>query len=423
MPERISKKYQGETQMKRKMQIFTLSLSRVVAQAKAGSISAAVIAAAVAGLSFFAVGAAAQETPPIAPEQLDRLSDAQIASMVPSHWAVLRAATWNIELRPWFSNQAQVIKEIGRGDWDVIALQGVWSEAARNAILADKQVKAKYKASYWVAPMQQFAFCSLDLPRSELEDLLSCVTISGVDPRTMVQPAVAYDPFCNLLQAGIASRGQQLCLQCIQSSLQSYPDGKSSFDAIDQCYFTGGDKYSSKGLPGLLLLSKTPIEEVKVVPYDTYLQARAVVYATVKGVRLAVSHFPNNFFDDVITGSNLTPGALQPQLVQDIVDAAPRLVLGSFNSGPDYQSEAANLFTASGYKPVTKKSTFCPTAAQTSFPPCLAEMSPTVAPNGQRSIDNIYKSPTGVFCIEYDKLGDIPVSDHIGVGAICLIKK
>src|ERR1700760_4806042 len=239
-------------------------------------------------LSLFATGALAQALPPIAPEKIDWLTDAQLASTVPSDWSTLRVATWNTELRPWFSNQAQVINEIGKADWDFIALEGVWSEAAKDAILADKLVKTKYKASYWAPANQQFSFCSLDLPRSELEDFLSCVIISGVDPRTMVQPVTAYDPFCNLLQLGIASRGQQLCLQCIQSTVQGYPDGKSPFDAIDQCYFDGSVKYSHNGLPGLLLLSKTPMTQVQTVYYDTYLQARAVVYATVNGVRLAV---------------------------------------------------------------------------------------------------------------------------------------
>lgn len=376
------------------------------------------------GLSFYAVNAPAQTIPPVAPEQLKTLTPAQLSSMVPSDTTVLRVATWNTELRPWFSNQAQVIKEIGQGDWDFIALQGVWSEAAKNAILADKQVRAKYKFSFWTPPNQQFAYCSLDLPRSDLEDLLSCVIVSGVDPRTMVQPVPSYDPICSLLQAGIAFRGQQLCLQCLQSTLQSYPDGKSPFDVIDQCYFQGGVKYAHNGLPGVLLLSKTPIENVQAVSYDTYLQYRVTVYAQVNGVRLAVSHFANNFFEDVIPGAGyLTPGAQQPQMAQDIINAGPTLVLGSFNSGPDYQSEAANLFTAAGYKPVTTQSTFCPPNVQASFPACKAEISPTTAPDGQRSIDNIYQNPTGVSCVEHDTLGNAPVSDHVGVGAICVIKK
>ena len=376
------------------------------------------------GLSLFAMAVSAQQiVPPIAPERVAGATATQLSS-VPGDWAILRAATWNTELRPWFSNQDKVIRELGQGDWDFIALQGVWSEAAKNAILADRQVRAKYKAAYWAPANQQFAYCSLDLPRGELEDLLSCVTVSDVDPRTMVQPVKAYDPLCNYLQLGIAFRGQQSCLQCLQSTLQSYPSNKSPYDVIDQCYFQGGVKYSHDGLPGLLLLSKTSIDNVQTVSYDTYLQYRAIVYATVNGVRLAVSHFPNNFFEDVEQGAGfLTPGALQPQLAQDLVNAAPRLVLGSFNSGPDYQPDAANLFTAAGYKPVTTKSTFCPPYVQASFPACNGEMSPTTAPDGHRTIDNIYQNPNDVFCVESDKLGDVPVSDHVGIGAICVIKK
>jgi hypothetical protein len=347
----------------------------------------------------------------IAPGQCE-----EAACQAPVGSTALSVGTWNTGLRPWFSDQAKVIEAIGKTNFDVLALQGVWSEAAKNAILADARVKAKYKASYWAPSRQEFAFCSLDIPRGELEDLITCVALSGVDPRTAVQPASAIDPFCDLLQLGIAFRNQTQCLECLWSTLESFPDDRSPYDVIDVCSFQGGTKYTSGGLPGLLLLAKDTIKDVEVTPYDTYLTARAVVRATVKGVRLAVSQFPDDFFADVDPQfAYLTPGAKQPQFAQDILQAAPQLVLGSFHSGPGYMPEAANAFTAAGYTPVTSKPTYCPTATHASYPPCVA------AQSGQRAIDNIYQGPSGVSCVERSSFSDAPSSDHVGVGACCAV--
>lgn len=199
------------------------------------------------------------------------------------------------------------------------------------------------------------------------------------------------------------------------------PDGNPA-DALHRCSFGQGVRYSHGGRSGLLILSKRPIENLELVPYDTFLNHRAVIYATIENTLYAFTQFPKNYLDevDVLLGP-FQPGALQPQLAQDIIGRAPDVIVGDFNSSPDYQPAAHNLFVENGYRALFSNiTTFCPASTHSSFQPCqppTAPLGPPGSPIGPRLLDNIYVNDsvglyrTGVFA-------ERPASDHIGLVAV-----
>ena len=167
-----------------------------------------------------------------------------------------------------------------------------------------------------------------------------------------------------------------------------------------------------------MLLSKRPIEDLEVIPYDTFLVHRAVIYATIENTRYAFTQFPKNYLDDVdVLLGPLQYGALQPQLAQDVIGRNPDVIVGDFNSSPDYQPAAHNLFVQNGYTPLFSNiTTFCPPSTHSRFQPCQPPTGPFGSP-GPRLLDNIYVKDsaavyrTGVFA-------ERPASDHIGLFAV-----
>jgi hypothetical protein len=198
--------------------------------------------------------------------------------------------------------------------------------------------------------------------------------------------------------------------------MQNLPSGvPGALGAIPACFAGTGVQYSHQGQPGMLILSKRPLKSIQVTSFTTAKIRRVNVYATVSGVRFAFTHWPTNYFFDIDPALGpLTDGALQPDLAQDVIAHGPGVVLGDFNSGPDYQSAGYDLLVSNGYRPLFSQPTYCP-QDHASFPPCAnVNAKPT-------SIDNIFLRQNTGLCRK-GTFADQPISDHIGLDSVCLLK-
>lgn len=332
----------------------------------------------------------------------------------------INVGTWNTMLQPWFPYEPDVIATIADTNFDVLALQEVWTEAAKDRIVSNPPVKAAYPYYYYAPALQEAGLAPILVPDQFFSDYTDCLVASGIDTRQLDQPTLPI-PF------GCQALGLNLLLtdagsyECLTSTMEQISPGGDPADAFHRCEFGQGVRYSHGGRPGLLILSKRPIESLELIPYDTFLNHRAVIYATIENTRYAFTQFPKNYLDDVdVLLSAFQSGALQPQLAQDVVVRDPDVIVGDFNSSPDYQPAAHNLFVQNGYRPLFSNiTTFCPASTHSSFQPCqppTAPLGPPETPIGPRLLDNIYVKDnaglyrTGVFA-------ERPASDHIGLVA------
>ncbi|WP_336923134.1 PxKF domain-containing protein [Aquipuribacter sp. SD81] len=340
----------------------------------------------------------------------------------PTGGSALRVGTWDTALRPWMTDRVPVVvDEVAGTDLDVLALQGVWSADGAAAITADPRVAARYPYSYYApAGPTGFAFCSLDVPRSELEDFITGLILSGTDPRQALQPATgAVDPFISLLALGLVFRNQQPCVAAVLTALQTIPDDRSPYDAIDVAYYQGTQALAHGGSPGLLLLSARPIEDVETVHHDSYLEGSATVYATVAGTRLAAVGWPFNRWEDVDPSlAYLETGARQESLVPGLLAADVDIVLGRLNSGPGYQPAAYDALLAGGLVPLADGATRCPAATHAGYRLCVGDA--LLPQRDDVATDNVLVSPAlAPLCAEATRFATDPVSDRVGLAATC----
>ena len=337
-----------------------------------------------------------------------------------------RVGTWNVELAPWLvpagSPQEQaVIDRVAGSGLDVLALQGVWTQQAQERVLADPRVKTAYPYSYATGALQ-LPSRSTSVSRTEQENWINCLIGRGVDTRTVVQPATATDPACSFLGLNVELLSQP-AFECLSSTLATLPNGQPALAAIDICAAAQGVKYQYGGRAGQLVLSNRPISAVSETAFATFGIRRVNVFATVGGLRYAFVDGPNNEIADADPGLGpLQTGALQPEVLQDVLDHAPDVVAGSLNTGPDYQPEGYQLLLDNGYTSPAGPAatpTFCP--AGSAFPQCAPDLLSFEARNGPapRTIDHVLSSPTarcsspGAFAVTP------PLSRHIAVTAVC----
>ncbi len=351
-------------------------------------------------------------------------------SAVPPTVPNLTVGSWDTALRPWMADRQQSVNDVIAGTkLDVLALQGVWTQGAADAITHDARIAARYPYSFYAPANGQFGYCSLDLPRGELEDFITSITVTGVDPRTALQPSNGgIDPFTSYLALGIAFRGQQLCVSTILSLLQDLPPGADPLSVIDTAYFAGGEEFAHHGSPGLLILSKAPLQDVQAVSYDSTIQRPVTVYARLGGVRMAFAAWPRNYYEDVEPGAGfLTTGAQQPQLAQDAANAGVDLIIGEVNTGPGYQQDGYDVLTSQGYRALISGPTRCPDATHASYPLCNSVSSSGVSKTTSVfpqpvniTTDNIFTSdPDTARCFDAKNFATTPVSDHIGIQVTC----
>ena len=328
----------------------------------------------------------------------------------------LKIGTWNTMLQPWFTNETEVIKAVAETKFDVLALQSVWSEGAKDRILADPAVSRRYPYSHWTTAHQESAGADLDDPIMNylVQNYVGCLIAYGVNTQQLYQPAGAPMPTdCQYLRIGIAihnyNPANALAVACLENAMQELPPA-NAFDAVGICGASQGKKYAYNGSPGILILSRTPMTNIQEVPFEDFGVKRVNTHVTIQGLRLGIGSFQANWLLDI--DPYLAPlqyGNSSVDQSNDMINAGVEVVVGTVNSGPDYQSEAhlnlLNHFAAQFALP-----TYC-TPALSNLPQCVGKP--------QRSIDNIYIR-NGIGSCKTDVFEQAPISDHIGIVASCL---
>ncbi|WP_344742111.1 Ig-like domain-containing protein [Microlunatus spumicola] len=328
----------------------------------------------------------------------------------------LSIGTFNANLFPWIPHEDEVVETVKASRFDVLGLQGIFSQAAADRITGDATVKQQYPYSYFLPGKQQAQGTTNSAPRTEQENYLNCLIGRGADTQTVVQPVPPVDPTCAFLGVNVAFLSQP-AFETLQATMQILPKGQGALQAIPLAAAGNGVKYSSGGLPGQLVLSRYPLTDVTTVDFETYLIRRVNLYATVAGVRIAFVDWPNNAIADIDAGLGpLQTGALQPETAQDLLEhtggaAGVDVAVGTFNTGAQYQPEAYQLLLNNGYTPVTASDlpTYCP-PSHAGLDTCQGE--PT------RDVDHVLTSPTGR-CSAPGTFATTPISRHIGLSAVC----
>lgn len=345
--------------------------------------------------------------------QLLKTYDERRAHLLPLPFTAISIGTWNTMLQPWLPYEDRVIAELARTNLDLLVLQEVWTPEARDRILA--RVGARYPYTYEVPAVQRSA--GSFIADQTANDYISCLISTGTDTRTVEQPALPVDAFCRFLGLNIALE-EQPAFECLENTMAALPSGDpGAFGATTLCAQNDGVKYAHQGRSGVLILSKRPIKDVEAVPFIAYKIRRVNIYATISGVRFAFVAWPTNVLYDVDPSLGpLQTGALQPELAQDVIARRPGVIVGDFNSGPDYQPEGFNLLTTNGFRPLFPRTeTYCPTSLQ-SFAPCGEFNAVPAAIDNILVKENIGACLTGTF-------GKAQQSDHIGLAALCILKK
>ena len=344
----------------------------------------------------------------------------------------LSIGTFNTDLQPWLPHEDEVVDTIRSTHYDVLGLQGVFSQKAADRITGDPTIKAQYPYSYFVPGKQQPGQIT-SVSRTDQENWIYCLIGRGQETNTQVQPLTS-DPICDYLGLNIEFLSQP-GFQALEATMQTLPNGPPALQAIDLAQAGQGVFYSTDGLPGQLVLSHYPLTDVTTTDFVTYLIRRVNVYATVAGVRLAFVDWPNNVLEDIDPGLGpLQFGALQPQTAQDLLGrtAGPGVdvAVGTFNSGTTYQPEGYQQLLDNGYTPVTASDlpTFCP-ASHAGLDTCRTRQNapsdcsstpvdPSSCSQPARDVDHIVTSATGR-CTSPGTFATTPVSQHIGLSAVC----
>jgi hypothetical protein len=134
------------------------------------------------------------------------------------------------------------------------------------------------------------------------------------------------------------------------------------------------------------------------------------IYATILGTTFAFGHFGHDVIADY--GYPVpTYGDIQINHAIDILAHSPDVVIGDFNSGPDYQPTGYNALISGGYRDLVQPQpfpTWCPPSFLV-FQPCIN------AGSFSTSIDHILvkQNAPGTFTGTFAT--DLGISDHIGV--------
>jgi hypothetical protein len=334
----------------------------------------------------------------------------------------LSVGTFNTMLYPWMPFEDATIAEIAATDFDVLALQGVWTKAAQDKIISAVGKKYRYHYAGSARPNEPNIGADFTEPSGELlnlaDDYISCLIASGINTQTLIQPYPNPSPF----QCSFFAIQQQLFnfkpesqqgLACLINTMQKLPsDGVSPFKALPICGQYLGPRFAFDGVNGQLILSKYPITEVSETPFDSWLINRVNIYATIRNTRFAFVHFGY----DVIAEYGFpvpTYGAIQIDHANDILAHSPDVVIGDFNSGVDYQPIGYNALLNSVYRDVVQTQpfpTWCP-PSHFIFQPCINQGSFSASKDHILVKQNSPGAFIGTFANDL-------VSDHIGVSAI-----
>ena len=226
-------------------------------------------------------------------------------------------------------------------DIDVLCLQEIWSPDDRQAFI-DRLAPVFPHAHF-----ENTTNASL-FPDAEAEPA-ACTDMEAQPLADCARPACSGNPditSCVLSECGdLFSALSAQCQECAASNI-----GLGDVDEIlAVCTTEGAIGYSYDGQNGLLLLSKTPIEEKRYAQLDSFLIARGVLFGQTNGVDVACTHLSAALSDPVYNGpfdSYAAENAAQIQMLFTMMtseDARPQVLVGDFNTGPDVGGLAGSL--------------------------------------------------------------------------------
>ncbi len=334
----------------------------------------------------------------------------------------LSVGAWNTMLLPWMPFEDTVTSAIAATDFDVLVLQEVWSKAAQDRII--KAVSKQYRFSY-ASPArtnEQPIGCDFAEPTGHLIQLatayVNCAISHGINTQTLIQPYPVPSPFeCSVYALQLTlftpEPASQQCHACLINSMQELPaDGVSPFQSVSRCGASQGNRFTMGGVNGQVILSKFPIRNVSETRFNSWLYNRVNIYATILNTNFAFGHFGYDVLADY--GFPIPSyGDTQINHVNDILARSPDVVIGDFNSGPDYQPTGYNALISGGYRDLVQPQpflTWC-TPDKLFWQPCIN------AGSYSSSIDHILvkqNAPgtfTGRFATGF-------ISDHDGVSAM-----
>ena len=86
-------------------------------------------------------------------------------------------------------------------DFDVLALQEVWTEAAKNRIVSNRAVKAAYPYYYYAPALQEAGIAAIFVPDQFATDYIDCLDANGIDTRQLDQPSLPIPFGCQAVRA------------------------------------------------------------------------------------------------------------------------------------------------------------------------------------------------------------------------------
>jgi len=334
----------------------------------------------------------------------------------------LKIGTWNTMQQPWFAQyEDEIVSHIANNDLDVLNLDEEWTEYYKDRIVNHPEIKKKFPYYYYPANRQGVAGCNFtDSGLYNISyEFIGCLVETGVNTTTVIEPVPALSYYCQLAAIGIGlynydTVANMPCLACLVNVMQNLPSGVDAFGALSVCGQGNGPQYAYKGNSGKLILSKYPIEDIKVVNFNAWEAMRNNIHATINNFRIGFGYFAYNVLEDadpLLAGFMI--GDLQPQQGQDFIDSGVDVCLGDFNSGPGYQPEVCYLLGNNSFTDIfydNPAPTCCP-PSHAAFPVCVGQVS--------FQSDHIFVNDKSRIRVSHRKyFNQSPLmSDHIGISA------
>ncbi len=272
----------------------------------------------------------------------------------------LSVATFNVGMaRGYVDHAAERFEHIVSAlrdleDTDVICIQEIWADEDIEALKSG--VAATYPESYMHrTQLSDFTDGEINTPACTMEEAAPLVACAV--------------PLCDG-EADLASCVLGNCeaeFNATSADCQACAAGNLGLgnvpDIVAAC--TSGDaaQYVYDGHNGLLILSKTPIENTQMTNLSSFLTVRSVLYGEVQGLGIACTHLTATLSEPEYNGEYDSYGAENAAQVATLLDyvemqsgGGPAIIAGDFNNGPavgtEIEADLADnyaLFEAAGW--------------------------------------------------------------------------
>lgn len=159
----------------------------------------------------------------------------------------------------------QIADTLAKAEADVLCLQEVWLDD--DVTLITGTAKATYPHSYWVKTTDPGVGGPAACSPTDAEPLKACVEGNCLDAEVLADCALDK---CKA-QYDAASPG---CKQCLAANIAF-----NNVGAIFQACALGSASYAFDGRNGVVLLSKTKLEQTEVLEFESFLNKRVALHA------------------------------------------------------------------------------------------------------------------------------------------------